>query len=45
MIAELTKKYPSLKLIKAFPESGQKWVFLVNVDPYGVVILKIIKKK
>ena len=44
MIAELTKKYPSLKLIKAFPESGQKWVFLVKVDPYGVVILKIIKK-
>lgn len=43
MIAELTKKYPSLKLIKAFPESGQKWVFLVDVDPYGVVMLKIIK--
>lgn len=44
MIAELTKKYPSLTLVKAFPESGQKWVFLVDIAPYGIVILKIIKK-
>jgi len=44
LIAELTKKYPSLRVIKAYPESGQKWVYLVSIDTYGVVMLKIIKR-
>ena len=44
MISELIKKYPSLKVIKKYPESGQKNVYLVEVDTYGVVVLKIIKK-
>jgi serine/threonine protein kinase len=44
LISELIKKYPSLKVIKTYPESGQKWVHLVDVDAYGVVMLKIIKR-
>lgn len=44
LIDELTKTYPSLRIIKAYPESGQKWVYLVDLDTYGVVMLKIIKK-
>ena len=44
LIDELVKKYPSLKVIKTYPESGQKWVYLVYIDAYGVMILKIIKK-
>lgn len=44
MLDELAKKYPSLKVIKAFPESGQKQVYLVSIDTYGIVMLKIIKK-
>jgi len=44
MLSELAKKYPSLKVIKAFPESGQKQVYLVSIDDYGVVMLKIIKR-
>ncbi len=44
MLNELTKKYPSLKVLKVFPKSGQKEVFLVYVDTYGMVMLKIIKK-
>lgn len=44
LINELLKKYPSLKVIKAYPESGQKWVYLVDLDMYGVVMLKIVKK-
>lgn len=44
LINELTKKYPSLKVVKAYPESGQKWAYLVDLDTYGVVMLKIIKK-
>lgn len=44
LISELIKKYPSLKVIKTYPESGQKWVYLVDVDAYGVVMLKIIKR-
>lgn len=43
MFKELEKKYPSLKVMKAFPESGQKQVYLVSIDGYGNVILKIIK--
>lgn len=44
MLDELAKKYPSLKVLKTFPESGQKQVYLVNIDDYGVVMLKIIKR-
>lgn len=44
MLSELVKKYPSLKVIKTFPESGQKQVYLVSIDNYGVVMLKIIKR-
>ncbi len=44
IIDELTRRYPSLTVIKKFPESGQKQVYLVRVDTYGTVILKIIKK-
>ena len=44
ILAELRKKYPSLKIIKRFPESGQKKVYLVSINTYGVVVLKIIKK-
>lgn len=43
MLRELGKKYPSLKVLKTFPESGQKQVYLVEIDNYGVVMLKIIK--
>lgn len=44
IIDELTKKYPSLVVLKKFPESGQKQVYLVQLDVYGTVILKIVKK-
>ncbi|GAB1475524.1 hypothetical protein MASR2M70_03560 [Bacillota bacterium] len=44
MINELIKKHPSLKVIKTYPESGQKIVYLVSIDGYGEVILKIIRK-
>lgn len=44
LINELTKKHPSLRVIKTYPESGQKWVYLVSLDTYGVVMLKTIKK-
>lgn len=44
IIDELTKKYPSLTILKKFPESGQKQVYLVQLDAYGTVILKIVKK-
>lgn len=44
MLKELAKKYPSLKVVKTFPESGQKQVYLVNIDDYGIVMLKIIKR-
>lgn len=44
IINELTKKYNSLTVLKKFPESGQKQVYLVQLDDYGTVILKIIKK-
>lgn len=44
LINELTKKYPSLRVIKTYPESGQKRVYLVSIDTYGEVMLKIIKR-
>lgn len=44
LINELTKKYPSLRVIKTYPESGQKQVYLVSIDTYGEVMLKIIKR-
>lgn len=44
MISELLKKYPSLKVLKKFPESGQKHVFLVSIEEFGILMLKIIKK-
>lgn len=44
MIKELQKKYPSLKVVKRYPDSGQKWVYLVNIDDYGMIMLKIVKR-
>lgn len=44
IIDEITKKYPSLKVLRRYPESGQKQVYLVALDTYGVVMLKIIKR-
>lgn len=44
MFKEFKKEYPSLRIIKEFPESGQKQVYLVEIDEYGVVILKIVKR-
>lgn len=44
IIDELRKKHKSLDVIKAYTESGQKMVYLVNVKQYGPVILKIVKK-
>ncbi len=44
MLSELMKKYPTLKVLKKFPESGQKHVYLVSIDEFGVLMLKIIKK-
>ena len=44
LINELKKKYPSLDIIKTYPESGQKQVFLVRTVEFGMVMLKIIKK-
>ena len=43
MVEELLQKYPSLKVIKRFPESGQKQVYLIVLNEFGTVILKIIK--
>lgn len=44
MISEIANKYPSIKVLKKYPESGQKHVFLVNIEGYGTLMLKIIKK-
>jgi eukaryotic-like serine/threonine-protein kinase len=44
LLDELKKRYPSLRVLKTYPESGQKWVYLVSFDIYGIVMLKIIKK-
>lgn len=44
IIDELKKKHPSLTILKKFPESGQKEVFLVQLDSYGTVVLKIVKE-
>lgn len=44
IIDELKKRYPSLTVVKKFPESGQKQVYLIRLDAYGIVVLKIIKK-
>ncbi len=41
---ELVKKFPSLNILKKFPESGQKEVYLVQLDSYGMAILKIVKE-
>ena len=40
---ELVKKFPSLNILKKFTESGQKEVYLVQLDSYGMAILKIVK--
>ena len=44
MINELKKQYANMKILKQYPKSGQKEVFLVEVDDYGIVVLKIIRK-
>lgn len=41
MYSELLQKYPSLQEIKKYPKSGQKQVFLVHIDEFGDVILKV----
>jgi len=44
LLNEIIKVYPSMKVIKEFPPSGQKVVYLVNIDSFGCVVLKVIKK-
>ncbi len=44
MLQAIQRKHPSLSVIKKFPESGQKIVYLVKDDQYGIVMLKIIKE-
>lgn len=44
LIDELQKQYPLMCILKQYPISGQKWVYLVSTEQYGNVILKIIKK-
>lgn len=44
LIDEIKKTHPSLDVIKSYPESGQKLVYLVHTDTYETVMLKIIKK-
>lgn len=43
MLDALKEKYPSLEIIKKYPNTGQKQVYLASVDGYGTVILKIVK--
>ena len=43
MINTLKSQFPSLNVLKEFPESGQKWVYLIELEPYGKVMLKIAK--
>jgi hypothetical protein len=35
---------PHLRLLKAFPASGQKHVYLAEYKEYGQVIFKIVKE-
>lgn len=44
MLQAIQKKYPSLCILKKFPDSGQKIVYLVKTEEYGIVMLKIIKE-
>ena len=44
MINEITNIHPSLKVIKKYPKSGQKQVYLVEIDEIGIVILKTVQK-
>ena len=44
MLQAIQKNHPSLSIIKKYPESGQKIVYLVKTDQYGIVMLKIIKE-
>jgi serine/threonine protein kinase len=44
LLDELKKKYPTMNVLRTYPASGQKLVYLVNIDDYGQVMLKIIKK-
>ena len=32
-----------MKVVKDYPESGQKWVYLVEISNFGTVMLKIVK--
>lgn len=41
LYSELLQKYPSLKEIRKFPKSGQKQVYLVHIDDFGNVMLKV----
>lgn len=44
MINHYLKNNNNYKLIKSFPESGQKWVYLLEDDDGTRYILKIVKK-
>ncbi len=43
IVDDLKSKIKGMEVIKAYPPSGQKQVYLVNTDDYNTVILKIIK--
>ena len=40
----INSEMPFLKVVKIFPVSGQKQVYLVEHDKYGITILKIVKE-
>lgn len=41
---EILNNFPVRKIIRTFPESGQKQVLLVEHDQYGLVMLKVVKR-
>ena len=42
-IEQFKDKIAGLNVVKTFPASGQKQVYLISTNDYGTVILKIIK--
>lgn len=40
---EILNNFPVRKIIRTFPESGQKQVLLVEHDQYGLVMLKVVE--
>lgn len=43
-VPQLKRKHPSLKVLKTYPPTGQKQVYLVSLEEYGKVVLKVVKK-